>query len=334
MIGLLARRFVSLILVIFGVTITTFLIGNVVPGDAAKLIAGPRAPAAQVEAIRHELGLDKSLPEQYVRYVERLAKFDLGRSIVSNRPIADELLVRIPATLELMFCALILAIALGVPMGVVAAVNKGRWPDHLIRGISVAGISIPAFWLALLLVLLFYAQLDLLPGSGRLGGDAPAFVTGFLLIDSLLAGDGSAFADALSHLVLPVLTLGLIDVGAVARLVRANMIDVLQEDYIRTARASGLREGLVVYRLALRNALIPLVTVLGLSIAQMLYGSVVIETVFGWPGTGSYVVQSIFNLDFPVIMGFTVLSSIAYVVVNLIVDLAYYALDPQIRGVG
>lgn len=333
MIGLVARRLISLALVVLGVTIITFLISHVVPGDAARMIAGQRASEAQVESVRRELGLDRPLHEQYIRYVERLADLDLGTSIVTNRPILDELVVRIPATMELMICALLLSIAIGVPLGVSAAVNQGRWHDQLIRGISVASISVPAFWLAMLLVLLFYARLDWLPGSGRLAGEMPDMVTGFLLVDTLLAGDLSAFGDALSHLVLPVVTLSLVDVGAIARLVRGNMIEVLKEDYIRTARSSGLTETLV-HRLALRNALIPLVTVLGLSVAQMLYGSVVIESVFGWPGTGNYIVNSIFNLDFPVIMGFTVLVSLAYVVINLVVDLAYIALDPRIRGVG
>ena len=192
-------------------------------------------------------------------------------------------------------------------------------------------MSIPAFWLAPLLILVFYGVLHWLPGSGRLELDAPPQVTGFMLIDTLLAGDFTTFADALAHLVLPVMTLALLDIGAIARLVRGQMIEVLNQDYIRTARASGLSEWTVILHHALRNALIPLLTVLGLSIAQMLYGSVVIESLFAWPGTGSYVVGAVFNLDFPVVMGFAVLASVAYVTVNIAVDVVHAALDPRVR---
>jgi peptide/nickel transport system permease protein len=334
MAAFLARRLAFLIVVLFGVTVVTFTISHVVPGDPARLIAGPRATTIQLQQLRTELGLNQPLTIQYWRYVKQIAHGDLGTSLVTGRPILTELAERLPATLELMLCALLCSLAVGIPAGVLAATRKNSGIDHMVRAGSAFGLSVPAFWLAPLLILLFYSKLGWLPGSGRLEMDAPVSVTGFLLIDTLLAGDGTAFIDAIRHLALPVLTLALLDAGAVARLVRGQMIEVLNEDYIRTALASGLPRRTVILRHALRNALIPLITVLGLSIAQMLYGSVIIESLFGWPGTGNYVVTAIFNLDFPVVMGFALLASVAYVGVNLIVDLLYMAIDPRIREVG
>jgi len=332
MAGFLARRFFALILVVFAVSLVTFAISHLAPGDPARLIAGPRASPAQLAEIRDELGLDRSIAYQYGVYVSHSLRGDLGKSIVTGRPVLGEIALRVPATLELMLSALLVSLAIGIPLGVAAALMQNRILDHAIRGFSAMSVSIPAFWLAPLLILLFYGVLGMFPASGRLDLEPPATITGFLLIDSLLAGDLQAFADAAAHLVLPVATLSLLDMGAIARLVRGQMIEVLAEDYVRTARASGLPERVVIIRHALRNSLIPLVTVLGMSLAQLLYGSVVIESLFGWPGTGSYVVNAIFALDFPVIMGFTVLVSTAYVVINLLVDIIYMMLDPRIQA--
>jgi len=330
--GFLARRIAALLLVVFAVSLVTFAISHLVPGDPARMIAGPRASAQQLAAIRHELGLDRPVLVQYEIYGTHLLHGDLGKSIVTNRPVLGEIASRVPATLELMLCALIVSLLFGIPIGIAAALNQGRFVDHLVRGFSALTVSIPAFWLAPLLILLFYGALGVFPASGRIDGDPPTAITGLFLIDSALTLNFRAFADAASHLVLPVATLSFLDMGAIARLVRGQMIEVLSEDYIKTARASGLPERAVIYRHALRNALIPLVTVLGMSLAQLLYGSVIIESLFAWPGTGSYVVNAIFALDFPVIMGFTVLVSTAYVVVNLLVDLLYMLLDPRIRA--
>ncbi len=334
MIAIIARRLGFLVLVMLGVTVITFTISHVVPGDAARMLAGPRATPAQLTRLRGELGLDRPVYVQYGRYVMQLLHGDLGKSIVTGRPISEELVSRVPATLELMLSALVVALLAGIPLGVLAAIRRGSWIDHLIRGFGALGISTPSFWLAPLMILFFYSWLNWLPGSGRLDASPPPSLTGFLLIDTIAAGDLRAFADAVSHLALPVLTLALLDMGSIARLVRGQMVEVLQEEYIRVARASGLPNGVVIFRHALRNGLIPLVTVLGLSLAQMLYGSVVIESVFAWPGTGNYVVGAIFNLDFPVIMGFALLASVAYVLVNLAVDMAYLILDPRIRASG
>jgi len=332
MLRFVLRRFWFLVVVLFGVSLLTFLIANVAPGDPARMAAGPSATPEAVAALRAEWGLDQPLIEQYFRYLGRLAHFDLGTSNVTGRPVLDEILARAPATIELMVAALLLALVVGVPLGVWAALRRGSWVDSLVRGLATLGVSVPAFWLGLLLILLFYRTLGWLPGSGRFMGDPPTAMTGFLTLDALLHGDWAAFRLACAHLVLPVASLALLDLGQVARLVRNQLLAVLSQDYIRVARASGLPERAVVYRHALRNAVSPLITVIAASIAQMLYGSVSIELVFGWPGAGQYVVNSIFNLDFPVIMGFALLTSGVYVVANLGADLAYAWLDPRVRA--
>ncbi len=329
----LARRLGFLVLVIAGVTVVTFAISHLIPGDPARLIAGPRASPALIAHMRADLGLDRPVWEQYGTYISQLARGDLGTSILTGRPVAGELAARIPATLELMFAAFVLTLAIGIPLGVAAALYKDGPLDHLLRGVSAGTVSVPAFWFALILLLAFYGWLGWAPGSGRFGDGAPPLgITGFYLLDALLTGDVRAFATALSHLALPALTLAVVNVGAVVRIIRASMIEALGEDYIRTARAAGLSERKVVFGYALRNALIPFVTVLGMAVAEMLYGAVVVETVFGWPGTGAYVVNAVFNLDFPVIMGFTVVASAFYVTVNLLVDIAYTLIDPRMRS--
>lgn len=330
------RRLAGLVMVVFGVTIITFLISHVIPGDPAQMLAGPRASAEAVARIRTELGLDQPVLVQYGRYLAALLHGDFGVSIVTGRPVAQDLLQVFPATLELIVAALAMAVAVGVLLGTLAAVYRGGAIDWAARLLASVSVSMPAFWLALILLLVFYGVLDWLPGDGRLGVafDPPPTVTGFFVIDALLAGDGALLRDVLAHLALPATTLAIATVGGVIRIVRAAMIGVLNEDYIRTAIASGLRWRTVVFNHALRNALIPLVTVLGLEAAALLFGSVVVETVFVWPGAGSYVLGAIFALDFPVIMGFTVIASLVYVLINTGVDLLYRVLNPQIGEVG
>lgn len=334
MLTLIARRLAFLVLVVLGVSVITFIISNAVPGDPARLLAGPRATPEQITEMRVQLGLDRPLPERYVRYLGRVLQGDLGTSIVDNQPVDRALLKRIPATVELMLSALVLSLVIGIPLGVLAAVRKGGWVDHLVRGWSVLGISLPAFWLGLAFILVFYGGLGILPASGRLTGAPPPHVTGFYTLDALLAADLRTFADAVRHLFLPALTIAFGEIGNTARLVRTSMIETLQEDYVLLARASGIPERQVVFRDALRNALIPFTTLMGLALASMLYGGVVIEAVFAWPGVGRYVVDAIFNLDFAVVMAFTIVVSIAYVLINLVVDIIYMALDPQVRHVG
>jgi peptide/nickel transport system permease protein len=330
------RRLQLLVFVVFGVTVITFVISHLIPGDPARLMAGERATPEIVENMRRQLGLDRPLHVQYLRHVGNLLHGNLGTSIRTRRPVADDLIIFFPATIELAIAALGFAIALGIPLGVLSAVYKDRPIDHVARTLSVTGISTPAFWLGLILILMFYGKLGILPGSGRLGVafSAPERITGFYLVDTTLAGDWAALRSALEHLVLPAFTLGFGHLGVVTRQIRSSMLEALQEDYIRTAKASGLTRGTVILNHALRNALIPSVTMIGLAFGDLLYGAVLTETVFAWPGMGSYVVESILALDFPAIMGFTVVASAVYVIINLLIDLTYMFLDPQIREVG
>ncbi|MCG8709569.1 ABC transporter permease [Brenneria sp. 4F2] len=333
--SILRQRCWGLILVVAGVCVITFIISHLIPGDPARLLAGDRASDEIVQHIRQQLGLDRPLYIQFYHYVGELLHGNLGTSIRTGRLVLDDLRTFFPATLELAFFALMLALMLGVPLGVLSAVYRNRWLDHLVRLLAITGISTPAFWLGLGVIVLFYGYLNLLPGGGRLDDwlDPPRHVTGFYTIDSLLAGDWEAFWNSLQHLILPALTLAFVHLGIVARQIRSAMLEQLSEDYIRTARASGLPGWRVILCYALPNALIPSVTVLGLALGDLLYGAVLTETVFSWPGMGAYVVSSIQSLDFPAVMGFAVVVSLAYVVVNLAVDLLYLWIDPRIgRG--
>ncbi|MDF7649050.1 ABC transporter permease [Pantoea sp. Acro-805] len=333
--SLIRQRSWGLILVVAGVCVITFIISHLIPGDPARLLAGDRASDEIVQHIRQQLGLDLPLWQQFIRYVEQLLHGDLGVSIRTGRPVLEDLKNFFPATLELAFCALLIALVVGVPLGVLSAVYKNRWLDHLVRLLALTGISTPAFWLGLGVIVLFYGKLNLLPGGGRLDDwlDPPARVTGFYLIDSLLSGDLDVFFNALTHLILPAATLAFVHLGIVARQIRSAMLEQLSEDYVRTALASGLSKFTIVVRYALPNALIPSVTVLGLALGDLLYGAVLTETVFAWPGMGAYVVSSIQALDFPAVMGFAIVVSFAYVLVNLFVDLLYLWIDPRMgRG--
>lgn len=332
---LLRKRLLGLLLVVFGVSLITFTISHLIPGDPARLIAGDRASDALVAGIRHQLGLDLPLYQQYGRYVLDLVQGDLGTSIRTNRPVLEDLQAFFPATLELALVALFLAILVGVPLGVLSAVYHNRAIDQIARTLAVTGISTPAFWLGLGAIVLFYGHLGWLPGGGRLseGLTPPSTITGFYLIDALLAGNFSLFVDALKHLILPAATLGYVTLGVISRQIRSAMLDQLGEDYIRTARAYGLSKWTVILRHALPNALIPSVTVLGLTLGDLLYGAVLTETVFAWPGMGAYVVKSIQSLDFPAVMGFAILVSFIYVLLNMAIDLLYRVIDPRIGEV-
>jgi peptide/nickel transport system permease protein len=333
---ILSRRLVLGIVVVFGVLVVTFIISRLIPGDPARLMAGEHATRETVQHMRHVLGLDRPLPEQFVVYMARLARGDLGTSIRTERPVSEDIRRFFPATIELSLAALLFAVAAGVPLGVIAAVDKDGWIDQVVRTVSIVGISMPAFWLGLLLLDLFYNWLGILPGTGRLdeGISAPPSITGMFTVDALLAGQWRTLRDALSHLALPAFTLGFVNLGVIMRQIRSAMIEVLQEDYIRTARAGGLSPARIIVGHALRNAMIPSLTMLGLLFGDLLYGAVLTETIFAWPGMGNYVIQSISFLDFPSIMGFALVASLAYVLLNLAVDVSYMMLDPQIREVG
>lgn len=332
----IARRIALLAVVLLGVSVLTFIISHAIPGDPARLLAGQRASAEVVEQIRRNYGLDQPLPVQYVRYMSGLMQGDLGRSIRTGRPVAEDLARFFPATLELVATALFLAVLIGIPLGVWSASRQNSWVDHLSRTVSVAGASVPLFWLGVVALTVLYGRLGWVPGSGRLSPFAPPppTVTGMYTVDALIARDWSTFLDALHHLLLPAACLAFVHVGLVARQVRSNLLEVLGQDFIRTAHAYGLPPRRVLYRHALRNALVPTLTVVGLALGDLLAGAVVTETIFAWPGMGSYVVDSISFLDFPAIMGFTLLVATGYTVINLIVDLLTLKLDPRIRAMG
>ncbi len=326
------RRLLLLVPVVLGVSILTFLISHAMPGDPAVMAAGPHASPDVVAELRHKLGFDQPLYRQYIRYLSDLAHMKLGTSIQTGRQVADDILQRFPATLELTFFAMVVAAGIGIPLGTIAANNRNRWPDHLGRVIGLSGVAIPAFWMGLMLILVFYLNLRILPGAGRLNLMAipPPKVTGLYTIDALVAGEMRTFWDALSHLVLPGVTQACAVVGMMTRMTRSSLLEVLQQDYIRVARAKGLKRGAVLYKHALKNGILPVVTLVGMTFGHTLGGSVLVESVFSWPGMGSYAVQAIKYMDFPAVMGVTVFIAITYALVNLAVDVAYFYIDPRI----
>ena len=327
------KRLVYLIPVLIGVTLLVFFISHAIPGDPARMMAGQKASRQAVENLRHSMGLDRPLPEQYVRFLWGLFHGDLGTSIRNQRPVVEDLADFFPATLELTLASMILCIAVGLPLGIISAVRRNRPIDHISRVFSVFGVSMPVFWLGLMLLLLFYRNLGWLPGSGRLdvGINPPIHVTGLYLIDSLLEGSWSKFFNALQHILLPAFCLSYVYLAIITRIVRSSMISVMGQDYITTARANGLSERIVILKHSFKNSLIPTVTITGLSIGELLGGAILTETIFNWPGMGKYVVDSVNFLDFPAIMGFTLVVSFAYVMINLLVDVLYAFLDPQIK---
>jgi peptide/nickel transport system permease protein len=331
--GFLARRVVGIAAVMIGVSVITFAISHVIPADPVAAALGDHATDAQIAQFRAEYRLDRPLPEQYLIYATGILHGDLGKSIRTRRSVADDLADSFPATLELSFAALLISIVLGVPAGVWSAISRGRLPDYVVRVLSLAGGSLPVFWLGLIVIGLFYYQLGWFPGGGRLDTFVapPPTRTGLYVLDSILAGDLEALRSSLVHLVLPAVTLGYFSTAVIARMTRSSMLEVLGQDYMRTARAKGLREPVIVLRHALRNALIPTVTIIGLTFGSLLSGAVLTETIFSWPGLGRYATASAVSLDFPAVLGVTLLAAIVYPLANLIVDVAYYWLDPRIQ---
>jgi peptide/nickel transport system permease protein len=332
-VGFLLRRIVGIAAVMVGVSVITFAISHVVPADPAVAALGDHATDAQIAAFRAEYHLDRPLPEQYAIYVVGLAHGDLGKSIRTRRAVADDLADSFPATLELSFAALLISLVVGVPAGIWSALYRGRIPDVIVRIAALAGGSLPVFWLGLIVIGLFYYQLGWFPGGGRLDTFVapPPTRTGLYVVDSVVALDLEALRSSLIHLVLPSVTLGYFSTAVIARMTRSSMLEVLGQDYMRTARAKGLAERLIVVRHGLRNALIPTVTVIGLTFGSLLSGAVLTETIFSWPGLGRYATASAISLDFPAVLGVTLLAAIVYPVANLAVDVAYYWLDPRIQ---
>ncbi len=332
----LRRRLATSIFVLFGVSIITFGLARVIPSNAAALYIGPRARPDDIARVTAQLGLDKPLPEQYLTYMRDMLTGDWGTSIGTKRPVLDEIVARLPATLELLVAAMLIAVVGGIVLGVVAADWRARPPDAVVRVASIVGVSIPAFFLGLLLQIVFFRWLDILPLSGRLDTDlrfsSPVTeITGLYLVDSAITGNWTAFGDAAAHLVLPAITLAAYPIGLIARMTRTTMIETLAQDHVRTATAYGLRRSTIVARLALRNALPPVVTVIGLTIAYSLTGAFFVELVFNWPGLGQFAVNAFLNVDYPVIMGVTLFGAMAYVLMNIVVDLAHAWLDPRVR---
>jgi len=329
------RRLVTSIFVLLGVSVITFFIARVVPTDAAAQYIGPKARPEEIERVRIKLGLDKPLPVQYAIYMGELLHGDLGNSISTKRPITQELADRVPATMELLLMGMFFAVLLGVPLGVLSARWSGKLPDIFIRLISIVGVSMPAFFLGLILQIIFFRNLELLPLAGRLDSDmrfvSPVTdITGFILLDSFLTQNWVALKDAFLHIILPAITLAAYPIGLIARMTRAAMLEVLEQDYIRTARAYGIKDRIITYLYALKNAVSPTLTVIGLTFAFALTGTFFVEIIFNWPGLGLFTTRSLLNLDYPAIMGMTLLGAGGYVLINLIVDILQAWIDPRI----
>jgi len=333
MIKFFLKRITMIIPTFIGVTLLTFALIHLIPGDPVVLIAGERGITAERHAIlRAELGLDKPILVQYGRYVWGVLHGDLGKSIVTKQPVFKEFITLFPATLELSFFALIFAIVFGIPAGVIAGVKRGSVFDHSVMGLSLTGYSMPIFWWALLMILFFSVFLHWTPVSGRLSAlfwiDTD---TGFMLIDALRSDEKGALISALRHLILPSIVLGTIPLAVIARMTRSSMLEVLNEDYVRTARAKGLAPWRVIGIHALRNALIPVITVIGLQTGVLLAGAILTETIFAWPGVGKWIVESIRRRDCPSVQGGILLISSLIILVNLIVDMLYGVVNPRIR---
>ncbi|HEX6143476.1 MAG TPA: ABC transporter permease [Geminicoccaceae bacterium] len=328
------RLVLTLAVTFLGLLLVTFLIGRVVPIDPVLAAVGDRAPPDVYERVRIELGLHLPLWQQFLIYVGDVLRGDFGRSVLTARPVLEDIVRVFPATLELATVATVIGVALGIPLGVLAATHQGRFLDHLVRVVGLIGYSVPVFWLGLVGLLVFYARLDWVAGPGRLDvfyeGLVPP-VTGVLLVDSLLAGDLDIFVNAFWHLLLPASILGYFSLAYIARMTRSFMIEQLGQEYVTTARVKGLSERRVVWRHALGNTLVPLITVVALSYANLLEGSVLTETVFAWPGLGLYITNSLLNADMNAVLGGTVVVGTVFIGLNLLSDLLYRLLDPRAR---
>ncbi len=335
MLRFIASRLFAVLGMALLATLVIFLIANTVPGDPVLAQLGDLAASDPVFVARwrHEFGLDLPLWERYFVFLRGLAHGDLGISITSHRPVLDDIADFAPATLELATLSFILALLVGIPLGILAAVRRDSWIDHAARLISLMGVSAPTFWLAFIVLALFYGKLGWAPGPGRLDPISlpPEGGTGFYLVDFALRGDWESVRDAAAHLVLPVVVLAAATLGLITRTTRASVLECLRQDYVRMGRAKGLRERAVVLGHVLPNAMIPIVTLGGLAYANLLTGAVMTETVFSWPGLGRYTFQSAATLDFPAIMGITLIVAFVYLVINLVIDLSYALLDPRVR---
>lgn len=334
MLGVTVRRLAAAIPTLVGVVIVTFLLTRALPGDPAAYFAGPAATQQAIEEIRARLGLDQPLPVQFLDYVQDLLRGDLGLSITTGQPVLHELATRLPASAELTLLGLLFAGSVGITLGVLAALKPNSWLDNLCRVVATLGVSLPTFFTGLLLIYVFYYLLGWAPAPlGRLDvfASPPPHVTGFYLIDSLLAGDAETFLSALAQIVLPAITLGIFAVAPIARITRGSMLAVMGSDFIRAARAHGLSGRTVVIAYALRNALLPVVTTLGMVFSFLLGANVLVEKVFAWPGIGSYAVEALIASDYAPVQGFVMTMGVLYVALNLMIDMLYQVIDPRVR---
>jgi peptide/nickel transport system permease protein len=327
------RRVLLLIPILLGLSVLIFLFIRLLPGDPASALLGERATAENLARVREALGLDRPLHEQYLQYLGGLVQGDLGRSFLTNRDVVDDFLQRFPATIELTLSAMAFALALGIPLGLLTAKRRGSWVDQFGTVVSLVGISIPIFFLGLMLKYIFAIQFPILPDSGRIDLIEYAIpkVTRFMTVDALIAGDFGGFVDALRHLILPGIALGTIPLAIIMRITRASVVDVLNEDYVRTANAKGLPGGIVDTRHVLRNAMLPVVTVIGLQTGLLMGGAILTETIFGWGGVGTWIYDAVRTSDYQVIQSGVLLLAVIFVLVNLIVDVSYAFLNPRIR---
>lgn len=325
----------TLVLTFVGLTAVTFTIGRVMPADPVLAVIGDRAPQSAYDRVYLEMGLDRPIYEQYGRYLNELAHGDLGTSIMTSQPVLEDIKRFFPATLELATIATLMGIFIGVPMGVLAAVNQGRLIDHVVRILGLIGYSIPVFWLGMVALLIFYGNLGWVAGPGRIDVYYDGIVdtiTGFILIDAALAKEWDIFWNAVSHLILPATLLGAFALAYIARMTRSFMLDQLNQEYILTARVKGASEGAVIWRHAFRNVLVQLITIIGLTYASLLEGSVLTETVFSWPGIGQYITTSLFNADMSAVLGGTVVVGTCFVGINMLSDMLYKLVDPRARS--
>lgn len=333
--GHLIRRILLMIPMIIGITLLLFIVTHLVPVNPLVVILNEKAqenPEA-VRAATEKWGLDKPLTVQYLIYLKNLARGDMGTSFKTKNPVTQDLMNFLPATIELAIGSMIFAILFGLPLGILAAIKQGRWIDKVSLVVSLLGASMPPFWSGLMVLFAFYYKLSWFPGPGRIDSrlPGPPHLTGLFLVDSLAAGDWVSFWSSLQHLLLPSIILGWFTLALICRITRSSLLEVLSTDYIRTARGKGVRERGVILTHALRNALIPVVTVLGLAFAGLISGAIMTETIFAWPGIGRYEVEASINLDYPAIMGTTLLFAVVYMVFNIFVDISYALIDPRIR---
>lgn len=332
MLKYIVKRILMLVPVLIGVSVIVFLIMRVFSPDPAPIVLGQHATVESVQKWREANGLNSPIYIQYFNFIKGAVTGDFGMSYYTKTPVLKEILTRFPATIELAIAAIIFASLIGILIGVVSAVKKNSILDHSGMLLALIGVSMPIFWLGILLIILFSGVLHLLPSSGRIDPLLQPFGgTGFYLIDTLASGDMEAFVDALKHLILPALALGMYSMAIITRMTRSSMLETMNQDYVRTAKAKGLGEGKVIFHHALRNAMIPVATVIGLQLGSLLGGAVLTETVFSWPGIGNYTVQCIMKSDFPVVQGVVLLIACIFVLINLVVDIIYAFLDPRIK---